>query len=60
MLECIVSKLFEAHQIMSQIVAIQVSSYLVTLLAFISCACVISNQKDLWLKKHSHVAQKDK
>ena len=60
MLECVVSKLFEVHQIMSQIIAIQVSSYLVTLLVVISCTYVISNQKDLWFKKHLHVAQKDK
>ena len=32
MLECFVSKLFEAHQIMSQIITIQVSNYLVMLL----------------------------
>ena len=53
--ECIVSKIFEVHQIMSQIVAIQVSIYLVALLVIILCTCVISNQKDLWFKKHSHV-----
>ena len=53
-------KLFEVCQIMSQIVATQVSSYLVKLLVVILCTCVISNQKDLWFKKYSHVLQKDK
>ena len=43
---------------MSQIISIHVSSNPVTLLAIVSCMCIISNQKISWFKKHLHVAKK--